>query len=127
MRKLFVVLGPLLLCLLTCTLYMWLDNLLPAGSFFQYALKGALLGLALATVLPVAGITAKNTGLTAMLYVAAGLLLATLTYQYLETVGAVRWPALKALITVNGQVVLVESTAAAYLALTAALNRRRRA
>lgn len=127
MRKLLAVFGPLLICLLTCTVYMWLDRWLPTGSFLQYMLKGALLGLGLALVLPVAGIAARNTGLTAMLYIAAGLLAAILLYQYLETVGAVHWPALKALITVNAQVVLIESTAAGYLALTAALNRRRKA
>ena len=127
MRKLLAVFGPLLICLLTCTAYMWLDRWMPAGSFFLYVLKGVLLGLGLALALPVAGIAAKNTGLTALLYISAGLLAAILAYQYLETVGAVHWPTLKALITVNAQVVLIESTAAGYLALTAALNRRRRA
>ena len=59
-----------------------------------------------------------------MLYIGAGILLMTLGYQYLETVGAVHWPALKAIISINGQVVLIESTVMGTLALTALLNRR---
>ena len=126
MRRLVAVICPLLLCLLTCLLFMWLDRWLAAGNFFQYAVKGVSLGLCVALLLPVAGIAVKNTGLTGMLYIAAGLLLLTLVYQYMETVGAVNWPALKAIISINGQVVLIESTVMGYLALTAALNTKRR-
>ena len=42
-----VVAGPLLLCLLTCLLFRWLDALSVLGSFFQFALKGVLLGVGL--------------------------------------------------------------------------------
>ena len=126
MRKLFVVAGPLLLCLLTCLLFRWLDALSVLGSFFQFALKGVLLGVGLALMLPVSGITYRNTGLTGWLFAAAGLLLATLTLQYLETVGALNWALLRAVIGVNGQVVLAESTAAGFLTLTAAMNVKRR-
>lgn len=126
MRRLAAVLIPIILCLLTCLAFMWLDIWLPQGSFFQYALKGVCLGLCVAFALPAAGITAKNTGLTGMLYIGAGLLLLTLVYQYLETVGAVHVPALRATLSINGQVVLIESTVMGYLALTATLNRRRK-
>ena len=40
MRKLLVVLGPLMMCLLTCLIFRWLDGLLAAGNFFLYAIKG---------------------------------------------------------------------------------------
>ena len=73
MRKLFVVVGPLLLCLLTCLLFRWLDALSGLGSFFQFALKGVLLGVGLALMLPVGGISHRNTGLTGWLFAAAGL------------------------------------------------------
>lgn len=126
MRRLLAVFGPILLCLVTCVVFRWLDRWLTQGSFLLYALKGVFLGLCVALILPVAGISAKNTGLTAMLFIGAGLLLLTLTYQYLETVGAVSVPALRATLTINGQVVLIESTVMGYLALAAALNRRRR-
>lgn len=127
LRRLVAALCPPLMCLITCAFFMWLDRRFASSGFFLFAAKGVSLGLCMALLLPVAGISAQHTGLTGMLYVAAGLLLATLAYQYLETVGAVHWPALKAIISINGQVVLIESTVMGYLALTAVLNGRRRA
>jgi hypothetical protein len=126
MRKLLVVLGPLLLCLLACTLFRWLDVLNTLGSFFQFALKGALLGGCVALLLPIAGIACRNTGLTGWLFVTAALLLVTLTLQYLDTTGTLRWSLLRAVVGVNGQVVLAESTVLGFTALTAALNVKRR-
>ena len=125
MRRLVAVFCPLILCLLTCVVFRWLDRWFAAGNFFLYVLKGLSLGLCVALLMPVAGITMRNTGLTPMLYIGAGILLVTLGYQYLETVGAVHWPALKAIISINGQVVLIESTVMGNLLLTAVLNRRR--
>ena len=124
LRKLLVAVGPLFLCLLTAALFHWLDVLLAAGSFFLYALKGVSLGACLALALPVAGISVKDTGLTGLMYVAAGLLLLVLLYQYLEPVRALHWPALLSILTVNGQVVLLESAMAGYLTLAAALRSR---
>ena len=126
MRRLLAVFGPIVLCLLTCAVFMWLDRWFAPGSFFLYALKGIVLGLCVALVLPAAGISAKNTGLTPMLFIGAGLLLLTLVYQYMETVGAVSVPALRATLSINAQVVLIESTVMGYLALAGVLNRRRR-
>ena len=126
MRRLITVVCPLILCLLTSAVFMLLDRWFAAGNFFAYLLKGVALGIGVALLLPVAGISIRHTGLTGYLYIAAGLLLATLCYQYLETVGAVHWPALKAIISINGQVILIEGTVMGYLALTAFLNRKRR-
>ena len=126
MRKLLVVLGPLMMCLLTCLIFRWLDGLLAAGNFFLYAIKGVALGVCVGLLLPVAGIYTRNTGLTGWLYVAAGLLLITLTCQYLEAVRVVNWPALKAIISINGQVILVESTVMGFLVLTALLGGKRK-
>ena len=126
LRKLLVVVGPLLLCLLACLLFQWLDTIPAAGDFFLYALKGVTLGACVGLMLPVAGITTRGAGLTAWMFAAAGLLLLTLVCQYLETVHVVNWPVLRAIISINGQVVLAESTVMGYLTLTAVLNQRRR-
>jgi hypothetical protein len=126
MRKLLVAVCPPLLCLLTCVLFRWLDELITPGAFLLYLLKGLLLGVCVALLLPVAGITVKNTGLTGWLFAAAGLLALTLLYQYLETSGAVHWPVVLAIVGVNGQVVLVEGTVAGFLLPTGALNLKKR-
>ncbi len=125
LRKLVAALCPLLLCLLTCALFRWLDSLLPAGNFLLFLLKGLLLGFCVALLLPVAGIGTRHNGLIPWLFVAAGVLALLMLYQYLETVGVVSWPALKALISINGQVVLVEGTVTGFLLLTGFLGRRR--
>ncbi|MCE5343039.1 MAG: hypothetical protein LLF96_05535 [Eubacteriales bacterium] len=126
MRKLLVAVGPPLLCLLTCVLFRWLDELTAVTGFIQYLLKGVLLGVCLGLVLPVAGITLKNNGLTGWLFVAAGLTALALTAQYLQTIGLLHWPVLDAIVTVNGQVVLAESTVTGFLLLTATFNGRRK-
>ena len=127
MRKIVAALCPLLLCLVTCVLYRWLDGLLAQGDFFLFLLKGILLGVCVALLLPLAGISARNNGLIRLLYVAAGLLLVFLVYQYLETVGVVHWPILKSIVSINGQVVLVESTVMGFLTVTAMFNTKKRA
>ena len=127
MRKIVAALCPLLLCLVTCVLYRWLDGLLAQGDFFLFLLKGILLGVCVALLLPLAGISARNNGLIRLLYVAPGLLLVFLVYQYLETVGVVHWPILKSIVSINGQVVLVESTVVGFLTVTAMLNTKKRA
>ena len=124
LRRLVAALCPLLLCLLTSIIMRWLDGLLPSG-FFLYALKGLALGGAIGLLLPVAGISTRSNGLIRWLYIAAGILLLFLLYQYLETTGAVRWPILKSLISINGQVILVESAMTGFLLMVAALNSRR--
>lgn len=126
MRKLFVALGPLLLCLLLCLLFRWMDALLVLNGFWQYLLKGTALGAGMALALPIAGITLKNNGLTGFLFVAAGLLTLLLVWQGLETAGTLHWPALLAVIGISGQAVLAESAFAGYLALTAAFHLKRR-
>ena len=48
LRKLVAALCPLLLCVITCAAFRWLDGWLGAGSFLAFAVKGLLLGAALA-------------------------------------------------------------------------------
>ena len=83
LRRLVAALGPLLLCVLVCAVLRWLDGLMGATSFLAFLLKGALLGVALALTLPLAGVRARTNGLTGWLLLGAGLLAAVLAYQYL--------------------------------------------
>lgn len=125
LRKLTAAFAPLLLCIVVCTAFRWVDGLLGSGSFLAFAVKGALLGAALALTLPSAGVRAHTNGLTGWLLLGAGVLLAVLIYQYLETAGLVHVPALQAVMGFNGQVVLVESAAMGYMTVTGLLYRRR--
>lgn len=123
LRKLVTALCPLLLCVLVCTAFRWIDGLMGSGAFWAFALKGALLGAALSLILPISGVRARTNGLTGWLWLGAGLLLAAVIYQYMETTGAVHLPVLKSIMTVNGQVVLVESAAMGYMAALAIWKR----
>ena len=51
LRRLVAALGPLLLCVLVCAVFRWLDGMIEAASFLAFLLKGALLGAALALTL----------------------------------------------------------------------------
>lgn len=125
LRKLVAALCPLLLCLLACAAYRWLDGVLLASSFFSFLAKGVLLGILVAVLLPVAGVRSRSNGLIPWLFAGAGLLLLLLNYQYLETAGLVHSRFLLALLSINGQVVLVESTVMSFLCVTGLMNRRR--
>jgi len=122
LRKLMVVLCPLLLCLFICAIFRWLDGLMSESAFLLFALKGLLLGTCARLLLPVAGISAYSKGLTSWLYAAAAVLLLLLLYQYLEFVRVLPWTAPQTLLSPNGQNILVESTVMGFILLTAALN-----
>lgn len=125
LRKLMAAICPLALCTVVCTLFRWLDGALGSSHFWAFALKGALLGAALALILPIAGVRARTNGLAGWLLAGAALLAAALLYQYLESTGAMHVPLLKALLSFNGQVVLVEGAAVGYLTAAGLLYRRR--
>jgi len=125
LRKLIVAVCPLAICGLVCSLFRWLDGALGSTAYASFVLKGILLGASLALTLPIAGVKAYTNGLSGWLLAGAALLGATLLYQYLETTGAVHMPVLRALLTVNGQVVLVESAAMGYLTAAGLWYRRR--
>ena len=124
LRKLTAALLPLLLCVVFCAALRLLDGWLGAGGFWVFALKGVLLGGLLALVLPIAGVSAHTNGLTPWLFTGAGILLAVLLYQYMETIGTLHSAFLSSLLTVNGQVVLVESAFMGYLTAVGAIYRR---
>ena len=126
LRKLLAVVCPALMCLVCCVVFRWLDTLMAATEFWSLALKGVLLGIAIALLLPIAGISTRNNGLIPWLYGAAALLLALLVYQRLETAGVVHVPVLLALISINGQVLLAESATLGFLVITALMNGKKR-
>ena len=119
LRKLVTAFGPLLLCVVVTSFFRWIDGLMGANAFWAFALKGMMLGAALSCILPAAGVRARTVGLTGWLWLGAGVLAAVILYQYLESTGAVHWPLLRSILTFNGQVVLVESTAMGYMAALA--------
>ena len=125
LRKLVIIFCPLLLCLLLCAVFGWLDGLIGTDAFPPYALKGLLLGACIGLMLPVSGITSRTNGLARWIYAAVGLLALLLTYQYLETINVVHWPVLRSLIPINGPVVLAESAVTGFLLVTAVINGRR--
>ena len=125
LRKLVTAFGPLLLCVAVTSLFRWIDGVLGSGAFWAFAFKGMLLGAALALILPAAGVRAHTAGLTGWLWLGAGVLMAAILYQYLESTGAVHFPVLRSIMTLNGQVVLVESTAMGYMAALALWRRGR--
>ncbi|MEG2703203.1 MAG: hypothetical protein RSA65_11335, partial [Clostridia bacterium] len=71
LRRLVAALCPLLLCMLTCVLFRWLDGLLGASAFFSFLLKGLFTGLCLALVLPLSGIRLRTNGLMPCLLIGA--------------------------------------------------------
>lgn len=125
LRKLTAAFCPLLLCLTLCLLYRWLDGFLAAGLFASFLLKGLLLGVSLALVAPLAGLRSRSNGLLPWLYAGAAVLGAVLLYQYLETAGVLHSRLLLSLLTINGQVILVEGATAGYMLVTALLHGRK--
>ena len=125
LRKLTAAFAPLLLCIVVCTAFRWVDGFLGSGSFWAFAVKGVLLGAALAISLRAAGVRAHTNGLAGWLFLGAAVLLGVLAYQYLETSGMVHVPALQAVMAFNGQVVLVESAVMGYMTAAGLLYRRR--
>ena len=125
LRKLVAALCPLLLCAVVCTAFRWVDGWLGSTGFWAFAIKGVLLGAALALSLPAAGVKAHTNGLAGWLLAGAALLAGVIIYQSLEAAGTVHVPVLRAALGVNGQVVLVESAALGYLTACGLWYRKR--
>ena len=113
LRKLTVIAVPVLLCAAVCMLLPLLSGL----GYWSNVLKGAALGTALALLLPISGAGRKREPFAGLLWAPAVMLMLVILYQYLHSVGTVRIPVMEMLSTRDGQVVLVESTFAAYMAV----------
>jgi hypothetical protein len=120
LRKMLVVVLPLLMCLLLSVLFPFLGKTFPDLNFFEYVIEGLLLGAALALLIPLMG-GRKREPFAGLFWVAAVLLFLTVTYQYLYQTGAMRVEALSFLAAAGPQVVLVECTFLGFL-VTAAIR-----
>ena len=113
-RKLTVLVVPLLMALVVCLIFPLLDGM----QFFSNVLKGLLLGLALALVLPLSGAGKRKEPFGSLLWVPAVLLALVVAYQYLDASAVVSAPILSLFATRNGQVVLVECVFVGFLTTT---------
>ena len=112
LRKLTVMVAPLLLALLLCLLLPVMNGL----GFWSNVLKGILLGVTLALLLPISGAGKRREPFAGLLWISALLLTAVVVYQYLSSMGMATLPMLDMLSTRDGQVVLVECTFVGYMA-----------
>lgn len=112
LRKLTVMVAPLLLALLLCLLLPVMNGL----GFWSNVLKGILLGVTLALLLPISGAGKRREPFAGLLWIPSLLLAAVVAYQYLSSMGVANLPVLDMLATRDGQVVLVECTFIGYMA-----------
>ena len=110
-RKLTVLAVPLALMLAVCLLVPVLSGL---GPFCGSVVLGALLGVALALLLPLAGATRLREPFAHLLWIPAAVTLAVLISQYLSSMG-VNIPLLRLLSTLDTRIITVESAFAAYM------------
>ncbi len=111
LRKLTVIAVPLGMLLLICLLIPALSSL---GAFFGSLLLGALLGVALGLLLPLAGATRLREPFAHLLWIPAAVILLVLLYQYLASMGT-DVPLLRLLATNDSRLITVESAFAAYM------------
>lgn len=112
LRKLTVMVAPLLLAAGLCLLFPVMGGL----GFWSNVLKGLLMGVVLALLMPISGAGRKREPFAGLLWVPAVVLALVVTYQYLESIGTVNWPVLSMLTTRDGQVVMVECALTGYMA-----------
>ena len=110
-RKLIVILLPLGMLILIGLLLPLLSTL---GVFFGSLLLGAVLGVALGLLLPLAGATRLREPFAHLLWIPAAVTLLVLIYQYLASLG-VSLPLLRLLATLDSRLITVESAFAAYM------------
>jgi len=111
LRKLLVMVLPLGLCVILCTVFPMISGL----GFFNQVLKGVLLGGALCAVLPLCGASRRRETFGKSLWVPAAVRLTVILFQYLTGAGMLYIPALSFLATTDPSVVLIESAMAAYM------------
>lgn len=122
LRKLVAAVLPLLLCILLGFACRWMDSLSWLNTFWAFALKGLLVGILLALVLPIGGVKSRMNGLQPWFLGGAGLVIALVLLQYLGFVGVL---ALPAFLQSDPQLVLAEGTAVGFILVTVVHNRRR--
>ena len=113
LRKLLVMAVPLLLCLLVC-----LAVPLSGDAFFSRVITGALLGAALALLLPLSGAVKRREPFGVLLWVPTALLLLVVVLQYLQMNGRADVPVLALLAPGQPNVVLVECAFIGFMLVT---------
>ena len=103
LRKLVVVVLPLLMVALLCLLLPLMDGI----PFWTEVFKGLTLGVALALILPLCGATKKRESFSGLLWVPLVTLIVAVLSQYLAVIG-IDVPVLNMLRTGDGNVILVE-------------------
>ena len=119
LRKLTVIAVPLLLLTAVCLLWEWIQGL----GFFGNVIKGALLGLALALLLPLSGARRQRNRFARLLWIPCAALALTVAYQYLASIGQ-SIPALRFLETQSAPTVLAESAFFLFLLISGFFGER---
>ena len=113
LRKLTVLLVPLGMLLFLCLLGPLFYRM---DAFFGSLLQGALLGMLLALLLPLAGATRLREPFAWLLWIPAAVILLILLYQYLSFQGIGReLPVFRLLATTDSRIITIESAFAAYM------------
>ena len=113
LRKLTVLLVPLGMLLLLCLLVPLFGSM---DAFFGPLLLGALLGVLLSLLLPLAGATRLREPFAWLLWIPAAVILLILLYQFLvsQQVGQ-NLPVLRLLSTGDARIITAEAAFAAYM------------
>lgn len=119
LRKLVVILLPLLMAALLCVLLPLMDGI----PFWTEVFKGLTLGVALALVLPLCGATKKREPFAGLLWAPLVTLIVVVLSQYLAVIG-ISVPVLDMLRTGDSNVILVECAFVGFLAVQCIRTRR---
>ncbi len=113
LRKLTVIALPLLMLLGICLVVPLISGL---SLFFGSLLLGALLGIALSLLLPLAGATRLREPFAWLLWIPSAVVLLVLLYQFLALNQTGRdIPLLRLLVTSDARILTAESAFAAYM------------
>ena len=115
LRKLTVMVLPLVMLAALIFLLPYVD-LLELGIFTE-GLKGLILGIMLALLLPLSGASRRREPFAGLLWLPTLLLIGVIVYQYLETQGT-RVDVLHILATKDANVIYLEGVFAGYMGIT---------
>ena len=114
LRKLTVLLVPLGMLLFLCLLIQYLFSSM--DPFFGPLLLGAVLGVMLSLLLPLAGATRLREPFAWLLWIPAAVILLILLYQFLASQQIGRdLPVLRLLVTSNARIIIAESAFVSYM------------
>ena len=120
LRKLVVMVVPVLLAALVCAVLPLMDAL----GFWAWVAKGLTLGIALALLLPLSGASKRKEPFASLLWLPMIALAAVVIYQYLAWSGVAQLPVLRMLETQDAQVLMTESAFIGFMAVQAVRTKR---